>query len=162
MLGNSAAQLAVGLEGWKQTCRVVARGGDRAVGFVGMFDIGNSDAAVTSNQSGVANSGLSSIVAPVDTGTELKFGMFCVLTEAISDDQQGNALYKGRVKALVKKASGNISAGDPLTVATDGSLTADVVSGDKVVAIALEGKAGPSTAVLADVLFDGIHGCGAA
>ncbi len=162
MLGNTAAQLTVGLEGWQQKCRVVARGGNRAVGYVGMFDLANSDAAVTSNKSGVETSGLASIVAPVDTGTELKFGLFCVCAEAISDDQVGNAVYKGRVKALCKVASGNITPGMPLTVATDGTLTADVVAGDKVVGIALETITTPTSGTLCDVLFDGMYGAGAA
>lgn len=155
-IGNTGAQLAVGLEGWAQKCRVVKRGGAGVVGDVVMFDMAQSDSAVTSNQAGKPEGGVASVIKPVDSNGELKFAQFAILLEAAADDGEALAQYGGRCKAYVIKASGNIAAGDPLGVDTNGNLTADTASGDKIVARAAEDVTAPASRTLADVLFDGI------
>lgn len=163
MLGNSGSQLPVGLESWEQKCRVVMRGGAGSKGDLVMFDIANSDAAVTTNQAGVAESGLSSVIAPVNA--QANYAQYAVLLEDIADDQEGEALYRGAVNAACVRVVGttNIAAGDPLT-ADDSGLRSDVVTGDKIIARAAEDITitTADTAVLGNVIFDGIYPIGVA
>jgi len=126
------------------------RGGDGVIGQLCVLDLSNADAAVDNNSVGEADSGLRSVRVPV--AGDQNAGVACVLTKAVTDDQDVDAVFVGRVKALVQKNSGNIAAGDPLYIGTSTALDADSPGvGKKIVAIALEAVTGPSSATLADV-----------
>lgn len=142
--------------------RVIVRGGDRVRGLTLMHDLANSDADVTDNETGRETSGFANVVTP--TSGALGHGIFCVLEKATSDNQKGYVTYEGFVNALIIKASGNVAAGDPLTVDTNGHLTADGTIGHKIVAeyAPLDGATltAPTTATLGRVRFSGFNPIG--
>ena len=131
----------------------------RAIGDLVAFDMSNADAAVDNMSLGSASSGLSN-VRTIDA-EDLFYGQLCVMQEAVTDGQQGYAIYRGRCKAKVQKGTGDIAIGDPLYVGTAGYLDADATAaGTKIVARAAEAVTGPATATLATVIFEGIFPLG--
>jgi len=158
-MGNATLQPpGGGLDVQPYRVLVRKRGGDGSRGDLVAFDIPNADVAVGSNSIGKENSGLQNVLAP--TAADGQYGQLAVLTEAISDDDQGMAVYSGEVKAYVQKGTGDIAAGDPLYVNTAGYLDADGVAGQKVVARSAVAVTAPATKTLARVLFSGINSLG--
>lgn len=149
-----------GLNPAPKTALVTKRGGDGSKGDLVALDLSNAVAGgeVTNNKVGDEKSGLRNVIAPVSD--DLNHGVLAVLVENISDDKPGRAVFEGECYAYVQKNSGNIAKGDPLYASTNGYLDADGVAGNKVVAIALEAKTGPSTAVLCRVGFSGVYALG--
>jgi hypothetical protein len=90
-------------------------------------------------------------------------GVLGVLEADTDDKQRGMVKFGGMARALIRKASGDVSPGDPL-VAKNGQayLSADFSPGDRVVATYQGASAlsAPSTATLGDVLFEGESGYG--
>lgn len=126
--------------------RVKARGQAFAAGEIAALDILAANAATTGGTLVGDEGMLYNIVAPV-TGV-LGYGIFVVVEKALSQNHEGYGwIYGYRPRALL---DGNVSAGDPLSVKTNGKLVAPS-AGEKVVAIA----AAASTAGFGPVIFDG-------
>ena len=118
-----------------------------AIGAVGMFNFG-----AASVEPGEDDSVFATVIAPVDTGAEYSWGLFCLGTETIAATGQGLVAIQG-IHSANMDTTGSI--GDHcsvLTVTLDRSPTAT----DKIVAIAL------ATTNPSNVVFDGIHGFGVA
>lgn len=140
-------------------CDVRVRGGNKTRGMLLALDIPNADSDVDNLSYGSETSGLANVVTP--TTADQNYGTLVVLKEDISDNQRGVAVYRGRVRALVQKGTGNISKGDPLYVSTSEYLDADATaSGTKIVARAAEDVTGPATATLAWVILEGVYPLG--
>jgi hypothetical protein len=139
------------------TIRITAKGANIPVGGCFMLDIANTQS--TGNTVGSRTGGLATGVTP--SATAVKFGVVCIAQEAITQNTLGNAATEGVLNARVKKASGNVAAGDPLyAVASSNDLSADGNVGDRVVAINLLPLTAPTTATLSPVLFSGVSGLG--
>lgn len=148
-----------GLDPSPRKCLVTVQEANRTIGELVALDLSQADAAVDNLSYGASDSGLSN-VRTVDTA-DLAYGTLGIMIEDVTDGQQGEMVYRGRVRAKVVKASGNIAVGDPLYVGTSGALTADApASGSKIVGRAAEAVTGPSTATLAWVLFEGVYPLG--
>jgi hypothetical protein len=127
-----------------------------ALGQVGQFDLARSNANVTNALVGSPNSALANIIAPAAAG--IAAGLLCVAQTALSNNIRGRCLLRGRTKALVIKAAGNIAAGDQLVANTSGYLSPDHSAGDRIVARALVAVTAPAAATLTEVDFDGVNG----
>jgi hypothetical protein len=136
------------------TPRIAAAKGD-----ILQFDIGQSDGDVTNFQVGSPNGAFANLIAPTAAG--VKSGVFALALEDVAADKQGNFLLSGVVEGKVIRASGSVAAGDPL-VAVAASPNADGVlaAGEKYVALALEAKTTPTSAVACWMWFDGLDGFG--
>ncbi len=130
-------------------------GGTRAIGDVVEFDLANADGDVTSNILNQASGGFANFLAPTATG--LKFGIHAVCLEATTDNALGRVRIEGIVQAFVIRASSNISKGDPLIITTAYNLDGISAAGEKYVATALDLVTGPSSRILARVLFRGFN-----
>lgn len=136
---------------------VVPSGFTGAVGDVVALDVTLSRA--TNATEGDRSSLWAVAVAPLDT--HVKYGPVCVMLTTTATGQKGRAKLVGKCRAYVHKASGNIVKGDILAASASGRyLEASPSDGDRIVGRCLENVTSPSTAVLADVVIDGIHGTG--
>lgn len=148
---------AVGIGEFPARPIVIARGGNRSRGEVVKFDLAMTDPDTTNNREGDENSGLTNVV-DLTAAARRGHGVLAVCEADIGDNDRGYAKVYGFVKALVQKASGNIALDDPLVAHVDGYLTADLQSGDRIVAFAREAVTAPTTPTIAEVAFDGVHG----
>lgn len=139
------------------TIRITAKGGSIPNGGCSMLDIANTQS--NGNTVGSRTGGLATGVIP--SAGSVKFGILCIASEAITQNQLGNAATEGYINARVTKISGDIAPGDSLyALAGSNDLTADGVLGDRVIAINLTTVIAPTTATLAPVIFNGVNGLG--
>lgn len=140
-------------------CIFTWRGGDWSKGEVGMLDLFNSDPDVTNNIEGDPNSGFANVVTVDRPGAGI---IIVVAMQDVADDQKGYGRITGFAEAIVTKNSGNVVAGDSLSVkAGSRKLSADVAAADRVVAAAKFPLAAPgSSGAAVEVVLEGAHGLG--
>jgi hypothetical protein len=139
-----------GLQFGNQDCRVYNRtGGAISVGQVVQFELDNSEAEVSDNNTGTKTSGLSNVVAPADNQVVGK-AILAVALDDFADDTAGDVRVFGRVPVL---ADGTISTlGSDLSVTSAKVFSETVSAGHGIWAISLEAL---STGTPADVFFNG-------
>lgn len=146
-------------------CWVTARASCSA-GEVMMFDIANSDTAVTSNTVGLSTSGFANIIDPT---TELEEkGIFCVALADFADNAEGWVRVYGIVDAMCHtEDTQDLAAGEMMYLDFSvevHSLTADLpasTDNNKYIAISLEAQTtDPTTPTRYSVWFNGIDGFG--
>ena len=155
---DSPASGTGGMQPDVQEVRVIARGGAKLKGQVVVLDEAASDADVSTvnrNENSVHRN-----VINAATANHRQYGKPLVCLEAIEDNREGRAAFGGQVQALVKRSGGaaGIVIGTPLVLATDGSLNATLVAGEKVVGKLMQALAATTTPQMATVLLSGDDG----
>lgn len=136
---------------------VVPKGFTASIGDLVALDVTLSQA--TNATEGDRDSLWAVAVAPLDT--HVKYGPVAIMLTTTASGQKGRAKLVGKARAYVHKGSGNILKGDILAASASGRyLEASPSVGHRIVARCLENVTSPSSATLADVVFDGIHGTG--
>jgi len=154
MLFNASTRQPLGLGiAQPEKVRVMARGGNIALGDVVFFDLAGVDAAtVDVLTSGGATDNLSTVTQAVLADTvSLTSGLYAVALEAITDDTEGWVAIRGSVDIM---AGAVIAIGAPVAMDATSGRCATAAAGHVIFGYAQEAGADGS---LCRCIFDGIN-----
>lgn len=144
----------------RRTARFMSRAGATiSKGSHVQVDLSSASTEVDNINEGAANSAWTTVLDPVSSTTlaGLRAGIFAVALEDVADNEVGEFLLQGVVKANVDAST---VAGSLLVPAVNNQLDLAATTDLKVIAIALEDDSAVTNE--ATVWFDGLYGFGSA